>query len=188
VTPKSKLVAMRVAMLLLFTGIPAFCQGPPELPFEDWGACPYEGCAYAPWVVHEPVTVYDTWKQGRQAIAQLAEGEKVTGLRGVVVTITPGIVRMDRDLPERDLRRGDTLLTYAFRGEGYSAVWFKGRYDSSFDISFAKWPDGTGCGGDHCAATYVDLGKKVWWVEVKFGAGRTGWVEMDLGRVPISLY
>jgi hypothetical protein len=69
---------------------------------------------------------------------------------------------MDRDLPERDLRRGDTLLTYADRGEGFSAVWLKGEYHSEFDISFARNPDGTGCGGAHCAATYVDLGQKSW--------------------------
>jgi hypothetical protein len=95
---------------------------------------------------------------------------------------------MDRDLPAEGLRSGDTLLTYAYRGEGFSAVWFKGKYYSDFDISFAKWPDGTGCGGAHCAATYLDLGKKSWWTEVKLESGRTGWVEMDLALMPTTLF
>jgi len=89
---------------------------------------------------------------------------------------------------DQDLRRGDMVLTYAYRGEGFSAVWFKGRYHSDFDISFAKWPDGTGCGGAHCAAIYTDLGRKLWWAEVKLASGRTGWVEMDLAQMPVSLF
>jgi hypothetical protein len=36
-----------------------------------------------------------------------------------------------------------------------------------------------GCGGDHCAATYLDLGEKQWWAEVKLKSGRLGWVDMD---------
>jgi len=160
----------------------------PALPFYDWGACPYETCAYREWTAHRSVTVYDTWEQGRRPITQLAEGDKVTGVTGVVVTFKPGLIRMDRDLPNENLRRGDTVLTYAYRGEGFSAVWFKGRYYSELDISFAKWPDGTGCGGDHCAATYMDLGRKSWWAEVKLNSGRTGWVEMDPAQIPVSLF
>lgn len=160
----------------------------PALPFYDWSACPYEGCVYHQWTAYRPATVYDTWKQGRQPVARLAAGDKVTGITGGVVTLQPGLIRMDRDLPAEGLRSGDTILTYAYRGEGFSAVWFKGKYYPEFDISFAKWPDGAGCGGAHCAATYVDLGKKSWWVEVKLSSGRTGWVEMDLALMPVTLF
>lgn len=160
----------------------------PALPFFDWGACPYETCGYHQWTAHRSVTVYDTWKQGRRPVAQLAKGDTVTGLTGVVITFKPGVIRLDRDLPGENLLRGDTILTYADRGEGFSAVWFKGRYRADFDITFAKRPDGTGCGGAHCAATYLDLGRKVWWAKVKLKSGRTGWVEMDLAGIPVSLY
>jgi hypothetical protein len=182
---------VRIATLMLCAGLlpQAFCQdAPPALPLYDWGACPYEACQYGEWTAHRSVTVYDTWKEGRRPIAQLVEGDKVTGVTGAVVTFTPGLIRMDRDLPDQDLRRGDTALTYAYRGEGFSAVWFKGKYHSEFDISFAKWPDGTGCGGEHCAATYLDLGKKTWWAQVKLNSRTTGWVEMDLAQIPISLF
>ena len=86
---------------------------------------------------------------------------------------------MDRDLPGQNLRRGDTILTYSYRGEGFSAVWFKGKYQTEFDISFAKRLDGTGCGGDHCAATYIDMGQHDWWAQVKLPSGQTGWVSME---------
>ena len=196
------LIAVRHITLMICAGILPFAFGqeahPPAtaskamaaraLPFYDWGACPYEGCAYRQWTARRAVTVYDTWKPDRQPIAQLAEGDEVTGITGMVVTSMPGLIRMDRDLPDRDLRRGDTVLTYAYRGEGFSAVWFKGTYHTGFDISFAKWPDGTGCGGAHCAATYTDPGRKLWWAEVKIESGRTGWVEMDLAQMPVSLF
>jgi hypothetical protein len=90
---------------------------------------------------------------------------------------------MDRDLEGSNLKHGDVILTYAYRGEGFSAVWFKGRYYADFDISFTRWPDGTGCGGAHCTATYVDLGNKVWWVQVRLLSGLTGWVNMEQTRV-----
>jgi hypothetical protein len=134
------------------------------------------------------MTVYDTWKEGRRVVDQLAPRDKLTGITGVVITFEPGVIRMDRDLPGKDLRGGDTVLTYAYRGEGFSAVWFKGTYYSDFDISFARWPDHTGCGGAHCAATYLDLGRKSWWAEVRLKSGRTGWVEMNLAQMPVGVY
>jgi hypothetical protein len=182
---------MRIATVMICAGLlpRAFCQdSAPALPFYDWGACPYEACQYREWTVHQSVTVYDTWEQQRRPIAQLALGDKVTGISGVVVTLKPGLVRMDRDLPAQNLRSGDTVLTYAYRGEGFSAVWFKGSYRSEFDLTFAKLPDGTGCGGDQCAATYIDTGTKTWWAQVKLSSGATGWVEMDLAKIPVGLF
>jgi hypothetical protein len=183
----------RVSLLLALAGIlaPVFCQdklpGPgeskvmaaPALPFYDWSACPFEGCAYREWTARKATIVYDTWEEKRKQVASLAVGEKVTGVTGVVITLRPGVIRMDRDLPEAGLKRGDTILTYTNRGEGFAAAWFKGTYYSEFDISFAKLPDGGGCGGAHCAATYTDLGKISWWAQVKLSSGRMGWVDMD---------
>ncbi|HKW96135.1 MAG TPA: hypothetical protein VJN43_00305 [Bryobacteraceae bacterium] len=174
-----------VGLFILFAAL-GICQAPeskpmnePALPFYDWKACPFEGCAYREWKARKTIVVYDTWKESRKPVAHLSPGDSVLGLTGVVITFKPGVIRMDRDLPDQDLKRGETLLTYTYRGEGVSAVWFKGRYYDDFDISFARWPDGQGCGGAHCAATYVDLGRKIWWAEVKPGAGRTGWVNMN---------
>ena len=185
------LAAMRrLAAVVAFTGIALALAGQEAsqtakkmpalaLPVFDWNACPFEGCAYRRWTARMPVAVYDTWKNSRKMIAELSPGDRVVGITGVVITYKPGRIRMDRDLPQSGLKRGDTVLTYAYRGEGFAAAWYNGTYDSEFDISFAKWPDGSGCGGDHCAATYVDLGKTVWWAKVQLPSGRLGWVDMN---------
>ena len=153
-------------------------MAPPTLPYVDEGACPGEYCRYGPWTARKSVTVYDTWQAERRRIAQISVGEKVVARTGLVITAKPGVIRMDRDLPEQNLKRGEIVLTYAYRGEGYSAVWFQGKYYPEFDISFTKWPDGSGCGGAHCAATYTDLGKKTWWAQVRLLSGMTGWIDM----------
>jgi hypothetical protein len=155
----------------------------PQLPFYDWKACPFEGCRYDRWTAGIPVTVYGTWEENRRQVAQIGKGEAVLAVTGGVVTLRPGLIRLIRNLEGSNLKRGDVILTYAYRGEGFSAVWFKGRYYADFDISFATWPDGTGCGGAHCSATYVDLGNKIWWVQVKLPSGLTGWVNMEETRV-----
>jgi hypothetical protein len=160
----------------------------PTLPHYQWGVSPGEHSGYREWTARRPVTVYDTYKTRRRVVAQLARGDRATGITGVVITFRPGVIQIDRDLPEHDLRRGDKILTYAFLGEGFSAVWFKGRYRSEFDISFTKWPDGSGCGNEHCAATYLDLGEKVWWAEVKLASGLKGWVDMELDKMPVAMY
>jgi hypothetical protein len=160
----------------------------PQLPVFDWNACPREYCAYRQWTALQPVTLYDTWAAKRRPAGNLAVGEKVLAVTGVVITFKPGIIRLDRDYKPKypdpevpDLRRGDILLTYTDRGEFDSVVWFKGKYYPHFSIRFARWPDGrTGCiRGDECAGTYVDLGRKEWWAKVKLTSGRTAWVNMD---------
>lgn len=162
------------------TGVPQ--PTPPRLPYVDLGACPFEGCQYALWTARKRAVVYDTWKVNRKPIAHLAIGDKVQGLTGVVITYQPGMIRMDRDLPEEHLKRGDKILTYTYGGEGTSVVWTNGVFYKDFDISFAKWPDGTGCAGNGCAATYVTLGKKTWWAQVRLANRRTGWVNMNDNR------
>lgn len=151
----------------------------PTLPFLDWNACPFEGCTYGKWTAASAVKIFDTWKDGRKQIATLPAQAVVTGISGVVITYKPGVIRLNADLPEDGLRRGDTILTYTYRGEGFSAVWFKGKFYSDYDISFTKWPDGTGCNGNHCAGTYVDLGNKIWWAKVRASSGMIGWVNMN---------
>jgi hypothetical protein len=171
------------AFLFLFSLTAAAPQIPtdqpaPALPFFDWKACPFEGCMYGNWVALKPTSAYTSWKADRQPLTQVSAGDTVTALSGVVITNIPGTIRMDRDLPAENLKQGDTILTYAYRGEGFSAVWFKDKYYAEFDISFTRWPDGQGCGGSHCAATYLDPGKKDWWAEVKLQSGQTAWIDL----------
>ena len=158
---------------------PYVAQAAPTLPFFDWNACPFEGCMYGEWTAEAAVEVYDTWKPNRKRIATLPTNAVVKGVSGVVITYKPGLIRLNTDLREDDLHSGDTILTYTYRGEGISAAWFNGRFYRDYDITFAKWPDGSGCLGSNCAGTYVDLGEKVWWAKVKMSSGIVGWVNMN---------
>ncbi len=108
-------------------------------------------------------------------MAKLSKGERVLGLTGVVITIRPGVVHMDRDLPEAGLLRSDTVLIYTNQGEGVVSAWFKGRFYPEFDLSFARDQDGRGCRGEHCAGTYAG-GEYSWWARIKTRRGVIGWV------------
>ena len=177
-------------ILALACGMLAFAQGPgpvpaeskvmaaPALPYLDWNACPFEGCIYREWTARKSIVVYDTWNSKRKKVAAVGAGDRVTGVSGVVITSRPGKIRMDRDLPEEGLHRGDTILTYTYLGEGLSSVWFKGRFYPEFDITFAR-SDGPRCSDSSCSASYIDMGVKTWWAEVKLPSGRIGWVNMN---------
>ena len=107
-------------LVAAFAAIAMSCAAnPPALPFLDWKACPFEGCVYSRWTAMEQVHVYDTWKQGRRQIALLSKGDGVIGITGLVVTVRPGLIRLDSGLPEQTLKAGDEILTYTYRGEGF---------------------------------------------------------------------
>jgi len=149
------------------------------LPHIELDASLGEGHQSGRWKAIENVAVYDTWKKGRKVVLRLTSGEAVVTESSVVITTKPGVIRMDRDLAAHGLKRGDTILTYGFVNEGFSRVWFKGRLHADFDISFAKWPDGAGCQGWHCAAAYIAQPEVVRWVQVRLTSGLKGWVSMD---------
>src|SRR5262245_51512775 len=140
---------------------------PHALPYMDSHACPFEGCAYRAWTARKTLAVYDTWKETRRSIAKLSAGQTVEAVDGVVITHRPGVIRIQRDLPEQGLKRGDTILVYTYQGEGASAVWVKGKFYDGMDLTFAAGPRDTGCSGAHCAGTYTDAGKHVWWARIR---------------------
>src|SRR6476646_7599510 len=68
-------------------------EGPP-LPFEDEGACPFEGCTYRAWTTNMPVRVLKERREDSPVAFELPKGARVTALTGVVVTVVPGIVEL----------------------------------------------------------------------------------------------
>jgi hypothetical protein len=61
-------------------------QGPP-VPFEDVGACPFEGCVYREWTAKTAVRVRTERRIDAPVSYELRLGEKVTALTGIVVTV-----------------------------------------------------------------------------------------------------
>ena len=84
----------------------------------------------------------------------------MTAISGVVITSRPGVVRIEQDLPDLDLKRGDTILTYTYMGEASYSIWFKGRFYPSMIVPGAD----------------IDVGKKTWWAQVKLKSGKMAWV------------
>lgn len=68
---------------------PTANPGPP-VPYEDSGACPFEGCVYRTWTANRAVVVRNQRRAEASVAFRLAEGARVQALTGVVVTTQAG--------------------------------------------------------------------------------------------------
>src|SRR3954447_12589724 len=81
---------------------------PPDLPYFQWNACPFEGCAYGKWTAESRVPLFSSWAKSRRRVGELAKGNTVVAITGVVITYRPGVIEVDRDpWREQDIKRGD---------------------------------------------------------------------------------
>ena len=153
--------------------------GPP-VPYEDVGACPFEGCVYREWIANAQVDVRSGRRPNDPIAYTLRAGDHVQALTGIVVTIKPGRVQFKApaDLGSSagsvHVEPGDTLYLLTYHGEGETTAWFKGRlYD---------WLDGSEffnalCEDQpaSCNGSIVERPQRVWWVRLRSLRGRLGW-------------
>ena len=152
----------------------------PPLPFEDDGACPFEGCAYGEWVANAPVAIRTERRDNAPIIFRLRAGERVVALTGVVVTRKPGLVQFQEAARLESLggpiqvAPGEILYLLTYQGEGFSKVWFKGRVFTDVDITDYL---GEGCGGrpTRCAGRLIGRSQTEWWVRIRNQLGAEGW-------------
>jgi len=156
----------------------AATSGPP-IPYEDIGACPFEGCVYRDWTANSPVTVLTDRRAGSPVAFTLAKGDHVMAITGIVVTMKPGRVQFKKDADMSSsagmlhVTPRDTLYLLTYHGEGESAAWFNGR--------FYDWVDGSEfinglCGRRLvCNGTIVEKPESVWWIRLRNMKGLTGW-------------
>jgi hypothetical protein len=153
----------------------------PLIPFEDVGACPFEGCVYREWVANSQVAVLAMREPGAAAAFTLRVGDTVTALGGVVITTAPGRVAFDApaDLETSagvlHVEPGQTLYLLTSRGEGFMKAWFEGQlYDSVDTTTFSS---GAPCGGGprRCSGRIVSPWRFEWWIYLRNDAGQTGW-------------
>jgi hypothetical protein len=149
--------------------------GEPKLPVIDENACPFEGCTFREWTVTKDSTLYSAWQDGRTETGTLKPGDKVTGLTGVHLTRKPDRILVRQPIPDLAVRPGDIILRYMYVGEGFANIWAKGNWHKEYDCSFIIEQNGSGCANE-CAAVVTETGVKEWWVQVKTGNGKTGWV------------
>lgn len=170
-----------VATVLTATGQRASdaAAGPP-MPYEDVGACPFEGCVYREWVATAPVVVRTGRGENDPVAFTLRAGQPVQALTGIVVTTRPGRVtfRAPLDLPSTQgvvhVVPGDVLYLLTYHGEGDTTAWFKGRlYDALDGSEFFN----AACefSPDSCIGSIVEQPQRVWWVRLRGIGGRLGW-------------
>ena len=155
--------------------------GPP-MPYEDPGACPFEGCAYREWTARGAVTVLSARRAGAPGAFTVKKNERVTALTGVVVTQVPGRVEFRKavDLSTSSgtlhIEPGQSLYLLTYRGEGFTKAWFGGRLYDDVDGGTAFFGDRCGQLPDACDGRVVYAPRAVWWVQLRNSRGQTGWI------------
>jgi len=176
----ARLVAVLFVCLACITSVRAQAGMPPPLPFEDVGACPFEGCVYREWKARTAIQVRARRSADARVAFTLRAGETATALTGVVVTVRAGRVRFDAPrrlmtsagpievLPEQTLY----LLTY--QGEGFTKAWFNGRVYEDVDASSFM---NSGCEEvpNQCSGRIIERSRTEWWVQIRNKAGQVGW-------------
>jgi len=154
----------------------------PPMPFEDVGACPFEGCVYREWIANSAVVVSTDRRVGAPVAFTLKPGDRVQAITGIVVTTKPGRVQFREavDLWTTDgplhVEPMETLYLLTYHGEGATTAWFKGRlYEgvdgSEFFNSLCQLDPG------RCNGTILERAQRVWWVRLRTMRGQTGWTK-----------
>jgi hypothetical protein len=162
----------------LATAMKPVADAGPQLPYLDWGACPFEGCTYQNWQAQRPVTVWLERSHKSQVVYRVRAGEWVEGVTGVVITHKLGVSKVlapmtvGRGTPVAVVP-GDVLLTIHYLGEGYDLFWFKGR---TYEDQIADEPVGNPPPPD-LKIQVVSRPRCTWWVRVKNKKGQVGWTD-----------
>lgn len=150
-----------------------------QLPYLDWGACPFECCTYRSWQAVRPTMVWKQRDYQSPLAYPIAADEWVEGLTGVVITYQPGLSKVLVPMtlgrgPSVSVVAGDILLTLHYAGEGYDLFWFKGRTYS--DQIAANEPDADPPSAE-LKIQVISRPLEVWWVKVKNKKGQVGWTD-----------
>ena len=185
-----------LGVLLIGAGLSMAQQaatGPP-VPFEDVGACPFEGCVYRTWTANRAVAVRTERRSDAPIAFRMTKGARVQALTGVVVTHKAGRVEFPKPVELRTelgplrIQPGETLYLLTYKGEGVTKAWFKGvLYDELDGASFFN--DLCNRNPERCEGRIVERPSRVWWVQVEDARKRVGWTDEPTafdGRSAIS--
>lgn len=136
----------------------------PPVPYEDSGACPFEGCVYREWIATKKTPIQMNREANSSIAFTINKGESVTAITGVVITTTPGENKVLKPIKIGDVTAniGDIVYILTHLGEGVSKIWYKGNL----------WIPGL---NDLDNLEYKKTSKYTWWVQVKNSNGQIGW-------------
>jgi hypothetical protein len=167
-------------------------QDRPPIPFEDPGACPFEGCVYREWIAKRSTTVRVRRSASSPIAFHLKAGERVQAITGVVVITKPGIVRFAKpwDAAPVHAKPGDVMYLLTYEGEGFRTIWFKGGILRGVDVT-----EFVNCGPlvglpalplpEDCAVELRQQPVQVWWAQLRNNHGQIGWTNRgreDFGK------
>ncbi len=152
--------------------------------------CPFECCEYREWSVLQEIELFAS-ADGPSLGRKLQPGEQVLGLTGNV-HLRPRPIFLQRAIEaysytaegeeKLEIGAGDLIFELEELGEGYSAVWYRGR------ILHAEtgWllPEGCLAIDAECWGDYLDKKREIpadyqWWVKVRLKDGTTAWARAD---------
>ena len=174
-----KLLGVLLGASLSLAQQPAASPGPP-VPYEDAGACPFEGCVYRTWTANRAVVVRTQRRAEAPVAFRLAKGARVQALTGVVVTHKAGRVEFPTAVelsatPEAvQIEAGERLYLLTYKGEGLleSLV----QWSPLRDLDGSTFIGG-GCNtlSGRCRGTIVEQPTRTWWVQVEDAGRPIGW-------------
>ncbi len=158
-----------------------YAQTRPPIPYEESGVCPFECCNYGEWTVNEKTALHKDRSNDSPVVFTVKPKEKVQGLTGVVVTLIPDEVSIDRptrihfyasnsdNSQEIQAQPGDIVYLLTSRGEGNFRAWFKGQF-REVDASNLLSEDND---------RNIRRGKRIWWIKIKNSQGQIGWTNQS---------
>jgi hypothetical protein len=188
------LCATGVLLVSLAGSSTATAQQPgPPIPYEDFGVCPREYCAYGEWTALRTVKVYRTRSLKSTVAFTVKTHDKISALTGVVVTYSPSAWHLSHDtqLGNLSAKAGETLYLLTYHGEAMWTVWFRGRlYDdidcSMCDIDFCDIDWLYFCSDTQFTAA-VRTPKRIWWAQIKTAKGPIGWAAISPGDFDLGI-
>jgi hypothetical protein len=180
------IVAANFSTMIVAAVVGATCavaaQTGPKLPYENWGACPFECCTYRTWTVKVDTDILSERRDGAPKRFAVARGARVVGVTGVVVTTKVGRAVVEREttmgLDRITVQPGEEILLLHYKGEGIWKYWLRGKTDEEFI------PDPENCKRSaqrsptmfaQCGVQEKERPETVWWVTIRNRDGREGW-------------
>jgi hypothetical protein len=180
-------MSVRSLILLLATCLHAVAIGQerPRLPYSSWGACPFECCTYRAWKAEQPVVAFKKRDASAPVAFQVAKGEWVRAIGGVVITqryrVTEVLKHVELDYgdtrgrPPLRLEPGDVLYPLHYEGEGFYRFWYKGSVYS--DAVSGDVPDPIP--PSPAASLHVrEVPRFTWWAKIRNKKGEVGWTNV----------
>lgn len=158
---------------------------PPAETLVREGACPFECCQYGEWWSDSATVVYLATRDTARIAFTLPPRTPVVAESGTVYVTALARVVFDAPMSEEQigvrgvgpLTPADTLYLIEPVGEGAFVVWLRGRELELPGIWEPYYPGTTARREGEYA--------REWWVSVRTGDGRSGWIWMDRTRAPM---